>query len=80
MAKLTRWSSKNKELPPMQFNPALHFTIAKHCRIWLQHTQAPFPEHFVRADGLEAGGRSVSTARWRAGREEAEPEEVSGQR
>lgn len=41
--------------------------------------RAPFPERFVRADGSEAGGTSVSTARWRDGREEAKLEEVSGQ-
>lgn len=54
-----------------QFDPDLCFAFTK-CRIWRWCAWASFPEHFVRADGSEAGGTSVSTCSmegWLGGRQ-----------
>lgn len=61
--------TKGEGLAAMQFDPDLRFAFTKR-RIWRQCAWAPFPEHFVRADGSEAGGTSVSTRlmeRWLGG-------------
>ena len=71
--------TKGEGLAAMQFDPDLCFAFTK-CRIWRRCAWAPFPEHFVRADGLEAGGTNVSTRSMEDGYGEAKLEEVSGQR